>query len=81
MARAIIEGAAIATVASLHVARTSLSAPDIETALTDGYPIIKRMFESEDAPEGQRAFAGKRKPRWKGRCFRERDDTPFAELR
>ncbi len=67
MAAAIIEGAPIATAASLHVAKASLSAPDLESALMADYPMIERMFKSEDAIEGQRAFNEKRKPRWKGR--------------
>ena len=67
MAGAVIEGAPIATAASLHVAKGSRSAPDLKSALAADYPMIQRMFKSEDAIEGQRAFNEKRKPRWKGR--------------
>ena len=66
MAGAVIEGAPIATAASLHVAKASLSAPDLKSALAADYPMIERMFESEDAIEGQRAFNEKRAPCWKG---------------
>ena len=31
------------------------------------YPAAERMLASEDAKEGPRAFAEKRKPRWRGR--------------
>ncbi|MGI9492446.1 MAG: enoyl-CoA hydratase-related protein [Geminicoccaceae bacterium] len=67
IAAAIIEGAPLATAASLHVAKAALSASDLETALQTDYPIIEQLFKSEDAIEGQRAFVEKRRPSWKGR--------------
>ncbi|MGH7819476.1 MAG: enoyl-CoA hydratase-related protein [Candidatus Binatia bacterium] len=39
----------------------------IEEAMKQPWPAMQKLFSSEDAKEGPRAFAEKRKPRWTGR--------------
>ena len=63
----ILEGAPLAIQASKQVMLHSLGEPDLETALRRSYPAAERMLASEDAKEGQQAFAEKRKPKWQGR--------------
>ena len=45
----------------------SLDQPELPAAIDARYPAAERMLASEDAIEGPRAFAEKRKPRWRGR--------------
>jgi crotonobetainyl-CoA hydratase len=46
----------------------SLEAPSLEAAMDNmRYPAYAAMAGSEDAIEGPKAFAEKRKPAWKGR--------------
>ena len=63
----ILEGAPLAIQASKQVMLRSLDEPDLEAALRRSYPAAERMLASEDAKEGQQAFAEKRKPKWQGR--------------
>ena len=44
----------------------SLDQPTLEAAMHADYPAAQRMLSSEDAQEGPRAFAEKRKPKWQG---------------
>jgi enoyl-CoA hydratase/carnithine racemase len=53
--------------ASKQVMLQSLDTPDLVAAMQRRYPAAERMLTSEDASEGPRAFAEKRKPRWAGR--------------
>ena len=59
--------APLALEASKQVMMQSLDEPGLEAAMNRRYPAAERMLASEDAKEGPRAFAEKRKPRWQGR--------------
>lgn len=63
----ILEGAPLAIQASKQVMLQSLEEPSIEKALRRKYPAAERMLGSDDAKEGQKAFAEKRKPQWQGK--------------
>ncbi|HZQ62395.1 MAG TPA: enoyl-CoA hydratase-related protein [Casimicrobiaceae bacterium] len=67
LARDMLECAPLALQATKQVMLESLAARDIEGAMRRSYPAMERMFASEDAREGPRAFAEKRKPVWRGR--------------
>jgi crotonobetainyl-CoA hydratase len=59
--------APLALQASKQVMLQSLEEPDFANAMTRRYEAAERMLASDDAREGPRAFAEKRKPMWKGR--------------
>jgi crotonobetainyl-CoA hydratase len=59
--------APLALQASKQVLLQSTAEPDLEAAMRRRYPAAERMLASEDAKEGPRAFAEKRKPHWEGR--------------
>ncbi len=63
----LLECAPLAVEAAKQVMLQSLAEPDLERAMRRTYPAVERMLASEDAREGPRAFAQKRKPRWQGR--------------
>ena len=67
LARDMLACAPLALEASKQVVLQSLEERDLETAMRKQYPAMQRMLDSEDAREGPRAFAEKRKPRWQGR--------------
>ena len=67
LAETVLAGAPLALQASKQVMLRSLDTPDLEAAIRATYPAAERMLASDDAKEGQRAFAEKRKPRWQGR--------------
>ncbi|GIK85892.1 MAG: enoyl-CoA hydratase [Betaproteobacteria bacterium] len=67
IARGMLACAPLALEASKQVMLQSVSEPDLEAAMRRRYDAAERMLASEDAKEGPRAFAEKRKPRWQGR--------------
>ena len=67
LARDLLACAPLSLEASKQVMHQSLAEPDLAAAMRRRYPAAERMLASEDAKEGPRAFAEKRKPRWLGR--------------
>jgi len=63
----ILAGAPLALEATKQAMLQSLEKPGLAAAIDARYAAAERMLASEDAKEGQRAFAEKRKPRWRGR--------------
>jgi enoyl-CoA hydratase/carnithine racemase len=66
-ADAILECAPLSVRATKQAALLGLDSPDLATAVNQRYEAMVAMLRSEDFVEGPRAFAGKRKPAWKGR--------------
>ena len=67
LAGEILACAPLAVEASKQVMLQSLAAPGLEAAMAMRFPAAERMLASEDAKEGPRAFAEKRRPNWQGR--------------
>jgi enoyl-CoA hydratase len=66
LAAAIAANGPLAVAASKGIVRDSWTWPDAEI-MSRQTPYIAKVFSSEDAREGARAFAEKRKPNWQGR--------------
>jgi enoyl-CoA hydratase/carnithine racemase len=67
LAQGMLACAPLALEASKQVMLQSVAEPDLEAAMKKSYPAAQRMLASDDAREGPRAFAEKRKPRWQAR--------------
>ena len=67
LAQSMLACAPLALQASKQVLLQSGAEPDLEAAMRRRYPAAERMLASDDAKEGPRAFAEKRKPHWQGR--------------
>jgi enoyl-CoA hydratase/carnithine racemase len=67
LAQDMLACAPLALEASKQVMLQSVAEPDLEAAMKKSYPAAQRMLASDDAREGPRAFAEKRKPRWLAR--------------
>ena len=65
-ARDICECSPLAVQATKQAALLGLGRP-VADAMSASYPAVQKLFSSEDAVEGPRAFAEKRKPVWRGR--------------
>jgi len=67
LAAEMLDCAPLALEASKQVMHLSTAEPGLAAAMRRPYPAAARMLASEDAKEGPRAFAEKRKPHWHGR--------------
>jgi crotonobetainyl-CoA hydratase len=67
LAAEIAANAPLSVQATKQMLRQGLDHASLRDAFAARYPAYDAMLVSEDAVEGPRAFAGKRKPVWKGR--------------
>ena len=63
----LLENAPLSLAATKQMMLRGLDQASLEAAFAGSYPAHDRMLASEDAREGPRAFAEKRRPVWKGR--------------
>lgn len=67
LADSLLECAPLALQASKQVMQQSQAIPDLFEAMRADYALAGLMLRSQDAVEGPRAFAEKRRPHWTGR--------------
>jgi crotonobetainyl-CoA hydratase len=67
LAMEILKCAPLAVQASKQVMLQSLATPDLKKTMKTRYELAEEMLKSQDAIEGPRAFAEKRKPIWTGK--------------
>lgn len=66
LADEILACAPLSVTGSKQMMIQSLAHADLETTMHENYPIVQQMLASNDAIEGPKAFAEKRKPVWTG---------------
>lgn len=66
VAQQVLACAPLAVQASKQVMLQSLAQADLASSMHENYDMAQRMLVSQDAREGPRAFAEKRKPHWCG---------------
>jgi enoyl-CoA hydratase/carnithine racemase len=67
LADEILACAPLAIQASKQVMLMSLAQANLASTMHEDYPLAQRMLASDDAREGPKAFAEKRRPNWRGR--------------
>ncbi|MFB0933257.1 MAG: enoyl-CoA hydratase-related protein, partial [Pseudomonadales bacterium] len=67
LAERIAENAPLAVAVSKTLVRAAAQGIDEETLWKMQIPLQKKVFASDDAKEGPRAFAEKREPNWTGK--------------
>ncbi len=63
----ILAGAPLAVMGTKQMMLKGLAAGSLEAAFAGDYDLVEKAVGGEDAREGSRAFAEKRKPNWRGR--------------
>ncbi len=66
LAEEILACAPLAVMASKQAMLQSRDVADLASVMHENYPILQQMLASNDAIEGPKAFAEKRKPNWTG---------------
>ena len=66
LADEILACAPLSVTGSKQMMLQSLAHADLESSMHENYPIVQQMLASNDAIEGPKAFAEKRKPVWTG---------------
>jgi acetyl-CoA C-acetyltransferase len=67
LAAEILQGSPTSVRISLQLMEQTRGIPDVIDAVTHPSGLVDELLGTEDAAEGQRAFAQKRPPRWRNR--------------